>query len=137
MVENTWIGAGRRSCLRVRIKRGAGDVPAASPATGPRRARAAAGDVGACEGDRVRVTIRVHPGAKRPRVGGAYDGALVVRVTERAVDGRATEAALAAVAAAFGVPRRDVTLVTGATSRTKTVDVPGADPATLATLLTA
>lgn len=52
-----------------------------------------------------------------------------------AVDGRATEAALAAVAAAFGVPRRSVTLLAGATSRTKVLDVPGADPATLSRLL--
>jgi len=68
-------------------------------------------------------------------VGGEHDGALVVRVSERAVDGRATEAALAAVAAAFGVRRHAVTLVAGATSRRKLVDVPGADPAVLDRLL--
>lgn len=72
----------------------------------------------------MRVTIRVRPGAGRAAVGGSYDGALVVRVAERAVDGRATEAALAAVAAALGVRRGDVTLVTGATSRTKVVEIP-------------
>jgi uncharacterized protein YggU (UPF0235/DUF167 family) len=44
------------------------------------------------------------------------------------VDGRATEAALAAVAAAFGVGRRDLRLVTGATSRTKIVDIDGIAP---------
>jgi uncharacterized protein YggU (UPF0235/DUF167 family) len=68
-------------------------------------------------------------------VGGQHDGALVVRVGERAVDGRATAAALAAVAAAFGVRRQAVTLVAGATSRRKIVDVPGADPAVLDRLL--
>ena len=57
-------------------------------------------------------------------VGGSHDGALVVRVGERAVDGRATEAALSALASALGVRRREVALVTGATSRTKAVDVP-------------
>jgi uncharacterized protein YggU (UPF0235/DUF167 family) len=51
------------------------------------------------------------------------------------VDGRATSAALAAVAEAFGVRRRDVTLVSGAASRTKILDVAGADPATLRRLL--
>jgi uncharacterized protein YggU (UPF0235/DUF167 family) len=51
------------------------------------------------------------------------------------VDGKATEAALAAVAAAFGVRRRAVTLVAGAASRTKIVEVDGADPETLTTLL--
>lgn len=39
------------------------------------------------------------------------------------MDGRATAAACAAVAAAFGVRARDVVLVTGATSRNKVVDV--------------
>jgi uncharacterized protein YggU (UPF0235/DUF167 family) len=51
-------------------------------------------------------------------VGGERNGALVVRVSARAVDGQATEAALAAVATAFGIRRRAVTLVAGATSRT-------------------
>ena len=42
----------------------------------------------------VRLSIRVRPGAGRTAVGGAHDGALVVRVADRAVDGKATEAAL-------------------------------------------
>jgi hypothetical protein len=83
----------------------------------------------------VRITIRVRPGAARPGVGGEHDGALVVRVAAPAVDGRATEAALAAVAAAFGVRRQSVALVTGSTSRTKIIDVPDADPTTLTRLL--
>jgi hypothetical protein len=68
-------------------------------------------------------------------VGGEHDGALVVRVGARAVDGQATAAALAAVAAAFGVSSRAVTLVTGAASRTKIIDVSGGDPGTLQRLL--
>jgi uncharacterized protein len=83
----------------------------------------------------VRITIWVRPGTPRTSVGGERDGALIVRVSPRAVDGRATEAALAAVAAAFGVRRPAVTLVTGATSRTKIVDVAGATPQTLTHLL--
>lgn len=78
----------------------------------------------------MRVAIRVRPGAARTRVGGAYgDRRLVVAVTARAVDGAATDAALAAVADAFGVRRRAVTLVSGVTSRDKVVelDVPDAE----------
>ncbi len=59
-------------------------------------------------------------------MGGRHGDAIVVAVSERAVDGKATEAALRAVAGAFGVRRRDVTLVTGASSRDKIVDVDGA-----------
>jgi uncharacterized protein len=85
----------------------------------------------------VRITIRVRPGSARPGVGGEQAGALLVRVSAQAVDGKATEAALAALAAAFGVRRADVTLVTGTTSRTKVVDVAGGDPDVLAALLAA
>ena len=83
----------------------------------------------------VRITVWVRPGSPRPGVGGEHDGALVVRVSARAVDGQATAAALAAVAAAFGVRRQAVTLVAGTTSRRKLLDVTGADPAALKRLL--
>lgn len=83
----------------------------------------------------MRITVRVRPGAGRTSIGGEHDGALVVRVGARAVDGQATEAALTALAQAFGVRRREVTLVTGATSRTKVVDISGGDPAVLERLL--
>jgi uncharacterized protein len=87
----------------------------------------------------MRVAIRVRPGAARTRVGGTYGhggsgpaggstggaAALVVKVAARAVEGKATEAALAAVAAALGVRRGDVRLVSGATSRDKIVEVDG------------
>ncbi|MGD0238878.1 MAG: DUF167 domain-containing protein [Streptosporangiaceae bacterium] len=84
----------------------------------------------------VRITVWVRPGSARPGVGGERDGALIVQVSKRAVDGQATEAALAAVADALGLPRRAVTLVAGATSRTKILEVEGADPALLQRLLT-
>ena len=66
------------------------------------------------------------PGSAKTSVGGRHGEALVVTVTARAVDGKATEAALRAVADAFAVKRRDVTLVTGAVSRVKVIDIDGA-----------
>jgi uncharacterized protein YggU (UPF0235/DUF167 family) len=81
------------------------------------------------------MTVWVRPGAAHPGVGGEHGGALVVRVSARATGGQATAAALAAVAAAFGVPRSAVTLVAGATSRTKILDVAGADRAVMEQLL--
>jgi hypothetical protein len=83
----------------------------------------------------VRITIWVKPGSAHPRIGGEHAGALVVQVGARAVGGRATEDALAAVAAAFGKRRSAVTLVAGASSRTKIIDVADGDPAVLARLL--
>jgi len=80
---------------------------------------------------RTRILVRVRPGASRTAVGGRYDGpggpALVVAVTARAVEGQATKAVLAAVATAFGVRRSAVTLVHGATSRDKLLEVDGDD----------
>jgi uncharacterized protein YggU (UPF0235/DUF167 family) len=73
----------------------------------------------------MRLSIHVKPGSGRPAVGGRHADALVVRVHERAVDGKATEAALRALAEALGVRRAAVRLVSGATSRAKVVEVDG------------
>ena len=81
-----------------------------------------------------KIVIRVKPGAARTRVGGEYagpayggqGGSLVVAVRERAVDGKATAAALAALAEALGVPPRTLRLVSGAASRDKIIAI--ADP---------
>jgi uncharacterized protein YggU (UPF0235/DUF167 family) len=83
----------------------------------------------------MRITVRVRPGSARPGVGGEHKGALVVRVSQRATGGQATAAALAAVAGAFGVRRHAVTLVAGAASRTKIVEIAGAGQADLERLL--
>lgn len=64
-------------------------------------------------------------------VGGCHDGALVVKVREPAEDGRATRAALLAVAKALSVPRECVRLARGQTSRRKLVEVSVDDDATL------
>jgi len=83
----------------------------------------------------VRITIRVRPGSAHPAIGGERAGALIVGVSARAVDGKATEAALTSVASAFGVRRSAVTLIAGTSSRTKIVEVAGGDPAVLTQLL--
>jgi uncharacterized protein len=73
----------------------------------------------------VRLEIHVRPNAAKTVVGGAHDGALVVRVKDRPEQGRATEAALAAVAESLGIPRRQVSLVHGTKSRRKLIEVAG------------
>jgi uncharacterized protein YggU (UPF0235/DUF167 family) len=79
--------------------------------------------------EELRIPIRVKPGSSRTRVGGRYgEGALIVAVSAKAVDGAATEAALRAVAEALGMPRRSVVLITGATSRDKVLGVSSESP---------
>jgi uncharacterized protein YggU (UPF0235/DUF167 family) len=71
----------------------------------------------------VRVEVHVRPNASKASVGGQHDGALLVRVVEPADAGRATDAALRAVAKALTVPRRSVTLLRGATNRRKLLEI--------------
>ena len=71
----------------------------------------------------MRVQIYVRPNSSTGGVGGDFDGALVVRVVEPPDAGRATEAALDALASALNVPRRSVSLVKGARSRRKLLEV--------------
>ncbi len=81
----------------------------------------------------VTVAVRVRPRASRATVGGSHGGAhgpaIVVAVREPAVDGRATQAALDAVARALGLGRDQVRLRTGGHSRDKlfTIVDPPAD----------
>ena len=86
----------------------------------------------------VTVAIRVRPGSSRTAVGGRYDGpfgpALVVAVQAPAVEGRATEAAVRAVAQALGVKPRTVRVMAGELSRDKLLQIADA-PADLATRL--
>ncbi|OKH66806.1 hypothetical protein EB72_04590 [Mycobacterium sp. SWH-M1] len=66
------------------------------------------------------ISVRVKPGsAKGPLVETGPDGTLTIYVRERAVDGQANEAVIRLLAEHLGVPRRRVTLVSGATSRLK------------------
>jgi len=78
----------------------------------------------------VRLTVRVAPKSARSRVEGLAGGALKVAVTAPPEDGKANAAVIEVLAAALGVPKRDVAVASGATSRRKLVDVTG-DPQTL------
>jgi uncharacterized protein YggU (UPF0235/DUF167 family) len=73
------------------------------------------------------VAVRVRPRASRTAVGGSYAGAngpaLLVAVQEPAVDGRATQAVLDAVARALDLPRSRVHLRAGERSRDKLLTI--------------
>lgn len=87
----------------------------------------------------VRVLVHVSTRASRPGVGGRYGDAepavLSVRVSAPAVDGRANEAVVRALADALGVSRSAVRILRGATARTKLVEVEGGDEQELGRLL--
>jgi uncharacterized protein YggU (UPF0235/DUF167 family) len=67
----------------------------------------------------------VTPSSARTAVGGRRGDALVIRVTAKPLAGAATQAALRAAATAFKVAASDVTLVSGAASRDKVIEIAG------------
>lgn len=70
--------------------------------------------------------LHVQPGAKRTEVAGTHGDRVKVRLAAPPVDGAANDELVRFVAEAFGVARRDVSIVHGATSRQKRVRVRGA-----------
>jgi len=77
------------------------------------------------DGDDVVLMLHVQPGAKRTEVAGIHgEGAaarLKVRLAAPPVDGKANAELLRFLASAFGLPRREVQLLRGESSRQKTV----------------
>lgn len=73
----------------------------------------------------VRVTIRVQPRASRNEIAGVHGDALKVRITAPPVEGAANEALVELLATTFGIPARAITIVAGASSRTKIVELVG------------
>jgi uncharacterized protein (TIGR00251 family) len=71
------------------------------------------------------ITLEIHaqPGAKRTEVAGMHGDCLKIRLAAPAVEGRANDTLVAFLAASFGVPRRNVTLVRGETGRRKTLRI--------------
>jgi len=75
------------------------------------------------------VSIRVHvaPRASANKVLGVYNGALKVALTAPPVDGAANKALVEYMAKALGVPKSAVAIVSGETSRNKSLRVAGID----------
>jgi uncharacterized protein (TIGR00251 family) len=73
----------------------------------------------------VRFNVRVQPRSHASRIEDVRAGALVVRLAAPPVDGAANAELVATLAAALGVPRRDVAIVRGEGARDKCVEVRG------------
>jgi len=70
--------------------------------------------------------LHVQPGAKRTEAAGVHGDRVKIRLAAPPVDGAANDELVRFLAEAFGVPRRQVTIVSGATSRRKRVRIDGA-----------
>jgi uncharacterized protein (TIGR00251 family) len=71
------------------------------------------------------LSVRVHPGAKRNAITGTHDGALKISLTTPPTDGRANAALIAFLAERLNIPRLSIELISGATSRSKTLRLTG------------
>jgi len=67
--------------------------------------------------------VQVVPRASRSEIVGEHNGALRVRIAAPPVDGAANEKLIRTLARAFKVPRRDVEIISGHTSKLKQVSV--------------
>jgi hypothetical protein len=69
--------------------------------------------------------VRVHPGTRTNAVTGVHDGALKISLTTPPTDGRANDALIAFLAERLRIPRSRISLVSGASSRSKTLRIAG------------
>jgi uncharacterized protein (TIGR00251 family) len=72
-----------------------------------------------------RVTVKVHPRARRSGIAGRFGEAWKLDLAAPPVDGKANEECVRWMAEAAGVPRSRVRIVSGATARMKVVEVEG------------
>jgi uncharacterized protein (TIGR00251 family) len=77
----------------------------------------------------------VIPRSPRSRVDGLRGDAVVIRLAAPPVEGAANEALVAFLSDVLDLPRRNITIVSGETSRDKRVRIEGLDETTARTLL--
>jgi uncharacterized protein (TIGR00251 family) len=84
------------------------------------------------------LSLRVSPGAKRTAIEGPYgENAIKVKISAPPVDGKANAEVERFLAGLLGVPRSNVSVIRGASSRDKTVLVRGLERAETQKALTA
>ncbi len=71
------------------------------------------------------LAVFVQPRSSRNRIAGVHDGALKIALTAPPVDGKANRAVVVFVAKFFGLPRSNVSLLQGASSRSKLLVLTG------------
>ena len=72
-----------------------------------------------------RIRVRLTPRSGRNEILSWHEGLLRVRVTAPPIEGKANAALERLIAKALGVPKRDVSVVSGTRGREKTVKIAG------------
>jgi uncharacterized protein (TIGR00251 family) len=84
----------------------------------------------------VELAVLVQPRASRSRVVGEHDGLLKIQLAAPPVEGEANAALIEMLARLLGVPKRQVSLISGETSRRKRVRIEGVEPAAAEAVMT-
>jgi uncharacterized protein len=82
-----------------------------------------------------RLTVKVHPRAKRSALNGRFGEAWKLDLAAPPVDGKANDECVRFFAELAGVPKSRVRIVSGATSRMKLVEIEGVAQEALEKLL--
>ena len=73
--------------------------------------------------DSLHIMVQVQPNAKKTEVSGELEGALKIRLKAQPMDGKANDELIRFIAEQLGVPRKQVSIAHGQTSRQKTLHV--------------
>lgn len=71
----------------------------------------------------VRISVKVKPNSKQNLVVPAGENQYIVRVKEKAIEGRANEAVVKLLSEYFGVPRSRILVITGLKNKNKIIDI--------------
>jgi uncharacterized protein (TIGR00251 family) len=73
----------------------------------------------------VTFAVRVQPGASKDEIAGEYGGAIKIRLSAPAVEGRANDALIAFLAQLLKTPKSAVRILSGERSRSKRIEIQG------------
>lgn len=79
----------------------------------------------------IRLHILIQPKASKNEIVGPHNGMIKIKITAPPVDGRANEGLIEFLSDVLDIPKRDIILAKGETSRNKTVDIYGLDEKTV------
>ncbi len=71
------------------------------------------------------IEVKVLPRCGRDEICGSVNGILKVRVSRPPIEGKANERLIELVSRTIGVPRSNVTIIKGRSSRTKSIKIEG------------
>ncbi|KUG02705.1 hypothetical protein ASZ90_019899 [hydrocarbon metagenome] len=83
----------------------------------------------------IRLEIKVQPRSSKNQIAGKQEGALKIKLTAPPVEGEANQALINFLSAFLKIPKRNINLIKGETSRHKLVEIQGIDKDTFIKLI--